>query len=80
MADVDGDGVGVAGGGMDLPEPDGDDSGSADGDGGGREPDRSSLWVLRPDLEVNSTLEGPENTNFLVHQKSLLIGAWGSFI
>ena len=65
---------------MGLPEPDGGGvSGSADGDGG-REPDMSSLWVLRPDLEVNSTLGGPENTNFLVHQKSLLIGAGVSFI
>ena len=65
---------------MDLPEPDGGGvSGSADGDGG-REPDRSSLWHLRPDLEVNSTLGGPVKTNFLVHQKSLLIGIWGSFI
>ena len=57
---------------MDPPEPDGD-SGSADGDGG-REPDMSSLWHLRPDLEVNSTLGGPENTNFFVHQKSLSFG------
>ena len=65
---------------MGLPEPDGDDSGSADGDGGGREPDMSSLWVLRPDLEVNSTLGGPEKMNFLVHQKSLSIGSSGSVI
>ena len=55
---------------MGLPEPDGDDSGSADGDGG-RDPDMSSLWHLRPDLEVNSTLGGPVKLNFLVHQKSL---------